>query len=132
MRLEKLPPGPYYSHHKARYLCWINQILKEIAMRLYAPLYEGDSILRPDAALGERAVANSKSPAPTATIVHSNMPLAPANDIAHMAKALFAKIAAWLERNENKERDNFFAASENLADLEQRQRHFERTGVPHY
>ena len=132
MRLEKPSQGPYYSQHKARYLFWINQILKEIAMRLYAPLYEGDSILRPDAALGERAVANSKSPAPTATIVQSNMPLAPANDIAHMAKALFTKIAAWLERNENNERDNFFAASENLADLEQRQRHFERTGVPHY
>jgi hypothetical protein len=132
MRLEKPHPGRYYSRHKARYLCWINQILKEIAMRLYAPLYEGDSILRPDAALGERAVANSKSTAPTATIVHSNIPLAPAHDIAHMAKALFVKIAAWLERNENNERDNFFAASENLADLEQRQRHFERTGIPHY
>ncbi len=101
-------------------------------MRLYAPLYEGDSILRPDAALGESAVANSESPAPTATIVQSNMPLAPAHDVAHMAKALFAKVAAWLERNENIERDNFFAASENLADLEQRQRHFERTGVAHY
>ena len=101
-------------------------------MRLYAPLYEGDSILRPDAALGEPAAADSKSPAPTATIVRSNMPLEPANDIAHMAKALFARVAAWLERNENMERDNFFAASENLADLEQRQRHFERTGVAHY
>ena len=132
MRLEKPPPGLYYSHHKARYLCWINQILKEITMRLYAPLYDGDSILRPDAALGERAAPNAKSPATTATIVHSNMPLAPANDIAHAAKTLFARIAAWLERAENSERDNFFAASENLADLEQRQRHFERTGVPHY
>ena len=101
-------------------------------MRLYAPLYEGDSILRPDAALGERPAADSKSPAPTATIVRSNMALEPANDLAHMTKALFARIAAWLERNENNERDNFFAASENLADLEQRQRHFERTGVPHY
>lgn len=101
-------------------------------MRLYAPLYEGDSILRPDAALGEPAAANSKSRAATATIVRSNMPLEPAHDIAHMAKTLFARIAAWLERNENSERDHFFAASENLADLEQRQRHFERTGVAHY
>ncbi len=101
-------------------------------MRLYAPLYEGESILRPDAALGEPAAANSKSAAPTATIVRSNIAPAPANEIAQLAKTLFARIAAWVERNENRERDNFFAASENLADLEQRQRHFERTGVPHY
>jgi hypothetical protein len=38
----------------------------------------------------------------------------------------------WLDRNETYERDSFFAASENLADLEQRQRHFERTGIAHY
>ncbi|MHB8667757.1 MAG: hypothetical protein ACYC7B_09620 [Burkholderiales bacterium] len=101
-------------------------------MRLYAPLDHSDSLLRPDAALGERTATNSKSAARTATIVRSNTPLQHASDTAHMTKALFAKVAAWLERNENSERDAFFAASENLADLEQRQRHFERTGVAHY
>jgi len=38
----------------------------------------------------------------------------------------------WLERNETRERDHFFAASANLADLEERQRHWERTGCAHY
>ncbi len=120
-------------------------------MRLYAPLYEGDSILRPDAAFGEPAVRVFRSPAPAADFVRSNIQAEAANETAldiraieHMArhqrsvelgrmlKALFASIGAWLERNENFERDNFFAAAENLADLEERQRHFERTGMAHY
>jgi hypothetical protein len=120
-------------------------------MRLYAPLYEGDSILRPDAALGESAFKVFKSPAPAADLVRSNIPADAANEtvldlyaielaarrdrsiaLARMFKSLFASIGAWLERNEYAERDRFFAASENLADLEQRQRHFERTGMAHY
>jgi len=120
-------------------------------MRLYAPLYEGDNALRPDAALGESAAAVKKSPASTPAMVRSNIPLKAANEtaldiatteqlarndrndnIARIVKSLFSTIGAWLERSENHERDNFFAGSENLADLEQRQRHFERTGVAHY
>ena len=151
MRLEKPSANPYYTHHKAQYLCWINQFLKEIDMRLYAPLDESNSILRPGAALGEPAAATRKTPATRASIVRSNIGLEAANestlDIAvieqdarnqrnikfgHIVKSLFTTIGAWLERNENRERDHFFAASDNLADLEQRQRHFERTGVAHY
>jgi hypothetical protein len=116
-------------------------------MRLYAPLYEGDNTLRPDAALGGSAASVKKSPAPTLKIVHSNIALENAADypvaeqdvrqprdggIMRITKTLFAAIGEWLERSENQERDNFFAAAENLADLEQRQRHFERTGVAHY
>lgn len=120
-------------------------------MRLYAPLYEGDSILRPDAAFGEPSVRVFRSPAPVADFVRSNNQADAANEtvldllaieqmarrqrgveLARMIKAVFASIGAWLERNENFERDSFFAASENLADLEQRQRHFERTGTAHY
>ena len=52
--------------------------------------------------------------------------------IAKMLKSMFKAIGDWFERNENFERDSFFAAAENLADLEQRQRHFERTGMAHY
>jgi hypothetical protein len=151
MRLEKPPMSPYDIDHKARYLCWINYISKETAMRLYAPIDEGDSIVRPDAALGERAAAVKRPAAPTPAIVHSNIVVAAANQgaldipaieqrardqrnagFARIAKAMLTTIGAWLERNENHERDYFFAASENLADLEQRQRHFERTGVAHY
>jgi len=120
-------------------------------MRLYAPLYEGDSILRPDAALGEPAVKLFKSPAPAADFVRSNIQAKAANEtaldihaieqaarnlrsaeLARLAKAMFKAIGDWFERQETFERDNFFAASENLADLEQRQRHFERTGMAHY
>lgn len=120
-------------------------------MRLYAPLYEGDSILRPDAAFGEPAVKVFRSPAPAADFVRSNIQAEAANEtaldihaieqlarrhrsvvLARMLKTLFTAIGDWFERNENFERDNFFAASENLADLEQRQRHFERTGMAHY
>lgn len=120
-------------------------------MRLYAPLYEGDSILRPDAAFGEPTVKVFKSPAPAANIVRSNIQVEAANEtaldihaieqlarlrrnaeIARMLKALFKAIGDWFERNDNFERDNFFAAAENLSDLEQRQRHFERTGMAHY
>jgi len=124
-------------------------------MRLYAPLYEGDSILRPDAAFGEPALKVFRSPAPAPSFVHSNIQVEAANltalDIhaieqlarrhrsvvlAGMLKAMFkavgASVGAWLDRNENFERDSFFAASENLSDLEQRQRHFERTGMAHY
>lgn len=120
-------------------------------MRLYAPLYEGDSILRPDAALGEPAVRVFRTPAPAPSIVRSNIQIEAANEtaldihaieqlarsnraaeIARMLKALFTAVGDWFERNEYAERDRFFAASENLADLEQRQRHFERTGMAHY
>ena len=120
-------------------------------MRLYAPLNESDSILRPDAAFGEPAVTVFTSPAPAADFVRSNKGAEAANEIvldlyaieqaarrerslvlARMLKALFSSIGDWLERNENSERDNFFSAAENLADLEERQRHFERTGMAHY
>lgn len=120
-------------------------------MRLYAPLYEGDSILRPDAAFGESAAKHFRSPAPTFDFVRSNIQADAANEtvldihaieqlarrqrsaeLARMLKSAFSAIGDWLERQENFERDRFFAASENLADLEQRQRHFERTGLAHY
>ena len=131
-------------------------------MRLYAPLYEGDSVLRPDAAIGASVRAIFKAPAPAPDFVHSNIQVEAANqtaldihaiertarvlrgvELAHLLinaatllanglKAAHAAVAEWLERIDDQERDNFFAASANLADLEQRQRHFERTGLTHY
>jgi hypothetical protein len=127
-------------------------------MRLYAPLYEGDTILRPDAAFGESAVRVFRSPAPAPDFVRSNIQIEAANEtaldihaieeiarmhrnaeIARMLKPVFnaiggwfKAIGAWFEHEDNFMRDSFFAASENLADLEQRQRHFERTGMTHY
>jgi hypothetical protein len=131
-------------------------------MRRYAPLYEGDGYLRPDAAFGEPAATVFKTPAPAADFVHSNIQVEAANEtrldlhaieqaaralrgaefarllknaatsVAHGLKAAHTAVVLWLERNETYERDNFFAASANLADLEQRQRHFERTGLAHY
>jgi hypothetical protein len=131
-------------------------------MRLYAPLYEGDSILRPDAAIGASARAIFKAPAPAADFVRSNIQVEAANQtaldiraiaqtaramrnielarllknaatsVANGLKAAHTAVVDWLERVEYQERDNFFAASANLADLEQRQRHYERTGLTHY
>jgi hypothetical protein len=120
-------------------------------MRLYAPMYEGDSILRPDAAFGEPAVKVFGSSAPAHDFVRSNIQQEAANETAldihaivqtahrqrsaalgRILKSMFTAIGAWLERQENFERDNFFASAENLADLEQRQRHWERTGYAHY
>jgi len=120
-------------------------------MRLYAPLYEGDGILRPDAAFGESAAKLFRGATPGADFVRSNNAIAAANAtlldvhaieqaarrqrseaLARMLKSLFKAIGDWLENNQNFERDQFFAASENLADLEQRQRHYERTGMAHY
>jgi hypothetical protein len=120
-------------------------------MRLYAPLYEGDSLLRPDAALGERAATVFKTPASAADFVRSNNQVEAANEtvldlhaieqtartmrgaeVARLLKTAYNAVVDWLERIETQERDNFFAASANLADLEQRQRHWERTGLTHY
>ena len=120
-------------------------------MRLYAPLYEGDSFLRPDAAIGASIRKVFKAPAPAAAFVRSNIQVEAANEaaldlpaieraahamrsaeVARLLKAAYTAVVDWLERNESWERDNFFAASANLADLEQRQRHFERTGRAHY
>jgi hypothetical protein len=120
-------------------------------MRLYAPLYEGDSILRPDAAFGEPAVSSFKRSVSGLDFVRSNIQVAAANEtaldlhaveqnarslrsaeIARLLRAGYDAVVAWLDRNDQFERDSFFAASANLADLEQRQRHWERTGSAHY
>ena len=131
-------------------------------MRLYAPLYEGDSVLRPDAAIGASVRAIFKAPTRAPDFVHSNIQVEAANQTAldihaiertarvlrgvelaqllinaatllvNGLKAAHAAVVEWLERIDDQERDNFFAASANLADLEQRQRHFEHTGLTHY
>ncbi len=131
-------------------------------MRLYAPLYEGDSILRPDAAIGKSSLSVFKTPAFAADFVRSNIPVDDANEtaldlqaielqahamrnaeVARLLKGAFAAVASWfkaariavsdwLERNQNYERDHFFASASDLSDLEQRQRHYEHTGFAHY
>jgi hypothetical protein len=120
-------------------------------MRLYAPLYEGDGILRPDAAIDQPAEKVFKAADAGTDFVRSNIQVEAAKqteldlhgieqtaralrgaELARLWKAMFTAIDDWLERNENRDRDNFFAASSNLADLEQRERHWERTGLTHY
>jgi hypothetical protein len=120
-------------------------------MRLYAPLYEGDSILRPDAAFGEPAATTFERSASALDFVRSNIHAEAANEtaldlstleqtarslraaeIGRLLRAAYDAVVDWLDRNDQYERDSFFAASANLADLEQRQRHWERTGCAHY
>jgi len=131
-------------------------------MRLYAPMYEGDSFLRPDAAIDAPVRKAFKTPAPAPDFVRSNIQAEAANQtaldihaieqaahalraaelarllnkartsLANWLKAADTAVTDWFERVEYQERDNFFSASSNLADLEQRQRHYERTGQTHY
>ena len=49
-------------------------------MRLYAPLYEGDSILRPDATIGAPVRTVFKTPAPAPDFVRSNIQVEAANE----------------------------------------------------
>ena len=51
-------------------------------MRLYAPLYEGDSILRPDAPIGESTVKVFKSATPATDFVRSNIQVEAASETA--------------------------------------------------
>jgi hypothetical protein len=114
-------------------------------------MYEGDSFLRPDAAIGAPVRTLFKAPAPAVDFVRSNNQLEAANqtsldlhaleqtarmmrsaELARLLKSAYTAVVDWLELSEYQERDNFFAASANLADLEQRQRHWERTGCSHY
>jgi hypothetical protein len=120
-------------------------------MRLYAPMYEGDSLLRPDAAIGTSVRTVFKTPAPAIDFVRSNIRAGAANEtvldlvaieqaarvmrgveLGRLLKTAYTAVVDWLERVETRERDNFFAASANLSDLEQRQRYWERTGCAHY
>jgi hypothetical protein len=114
-------------------------------------MYEGDSLLRPDAAFGEPAVTVFRTPAPAAAIVRSNSQVAAVSatpldlhaielsarmmrsaELARLLKAAYSAMVDWLDGIETRERDRFFAASANLSDLEQRQRHWERTGCAQY
>ena len=120
-------------------------------MRRYAPMYEGDGFLRPDAALGEAATTAFKKPVSAPDFVRGNIQTKAANETAldlyaieqiarrqrsaelgRMLKAAYTAVVDWLERTDEHERDNFFASASDLADLEQRQRHWERTGCAHY
>jgi hypothetical protein len=125
-------------------------------------MYEGDSFLRPDAAIGATIRRLSKTPEVTPDFVRSNTQVEAANltevdihaieqaahelrrtemarllrnaatSMASGLKAVHTAVVDWLERIEYQERDSFFAGSANLADLEQRQRHWERSGHAHY
>jgi hypothetical protein len=131
-------------------------------MRLYAPMYEGDSFLRPDATIGAPVRPDSRTAAAAPDFVRSNMQTeaayetaldilalvhaarmlrsievarllkAAATSVTNWLKVANAAVVAWFDRVDYQERDSFFAASANLADLEQRQRHWERTGQTHY
>lgn len=106
-------------------------------MRLYAPLYEGDGIIRHRAAFGEPALelvrGNNEAEVETdPRALEQQARAARSAWIASKLRAMYQAVADWLERSDNFERDNFLAGAANLAELEQRQRHFERTGRAHF
>jgi hypothetical protein len=120
-------------------------------MRFYAPLYEGDNSIRPDAGL-ELALGQAvKSGMSETDFVHGNMlaeaTTGPNFDLAALERRARAARSAWVgsqlkyyyqalvnkfERAGQSELEHYLAASENLADLEARIRRFERQQVSYY
>jgi hypothetical protein len=120
-------------------------------MRFYAPLDDGDSATRPpidlDLALGQAV----KTAVSETSFVHGNMRLegmsGHAFDSAALERRARAARSAWVgsklksyyqalvdkfERAGRSELENYLAASENLADLEDRIRRFERHPASYY
>jgi hypothetical protein len=114
-------------------------------MRVYVPMYEGDSIIHAGLVPGGNVAsawetAISKTPFVRNNGVAENTP-APAIDAGALERSARAARSAWLgsklksfyqnlvrklERAGQSEMENYLAASQNLADLEERIRRFER------
>lgn len=120
-------------------------------MRLYPQMYPGDSILQPGAVPGGEAV-KAWNAAPSRTyFVRSNIDAESAPelevDVATLERQARAARAAWIgsklksyyealvrkfARGGQAEMENYLAASQNLADLEERIHRFERMQLPYY
>lgn len=114
-------------------------------MRLTAPLYEGDSVLRSGPAFGadetpagvERAAEAAAEPvakAPetafelNATEIEARARAMRAAYISAAVKRLWDRFEAWLEKGRRQREEAYLARAANLSDLEARMRRLERDG----
>ncbi len=120
-------------------------------MRLYAPLYEGDSNQRPDAAVGEAVVRISNSPVSAASFVHGNIAheaaIKAAPELQEMEIGERAARGAWIAgimnsvrsaladlaaRHDNADRVDFLAGATTLTEFVQRRHDFARSELSRY
>lgn len=114
-------------------------------MRLTAPLYEGDSVLRSGPAFGadetlpdaERAAAAAAEPVAKApetafelnvTEIEARARAMRAAYIGAAVKRLWDRVEAWLEKGRRARDEAYLARAANLSDLEARMRRLEREG----
>lgn len=115
-------------------------------MRFDAPLYEGDSLIRPGPGFGadiapaprEKVGAEAVEAKPETVFelsvaeVEARARAMRAAYIAGLLSRLWDRFEAWLERGRRAREEAYLAQADNLADLEERMRRIERQGyVPH-
>lgn len=122
-----------------------------MTMRLYPPMYPGDSILQPGTFSGDDASGALRTAAFRTHFVRSNMSAESALelevDIPTIERQARAARAAWIgsklksyyealvrkfARGGQAEMENFLAASQSLADLEERIHRYERMQSRYY
>lgn len=112
-------------------------------MRLTAPLYEGDSLLRSGPGFGDEAAPEVTAPATPvrepATVfelseaeIEAAARATRARYISALLERAWARLEAWVEKGRRERDEAYLARAQNLADLEDRMRKLERDGyVPH-
>lgn len=104
-------------------------------MRLTAPLYEGDSLIRSGPAYGgdvPPAVEPTPGAAPELELdvaeVEARARALRSAYIGVLLRRLWERFEAWLENGRRAREEAYLARAENLADLEARMRRLEREG----
>lgn len=112
-------------------------------MRLTAPLYEGDSLLRSGPGFGGEAapeatkpVEPAAEPAPvfelTEAEIEARARAMRAKYVGELLKRAWTRLEAWVEKGRRARDEAYLARAQNLADLEDRMRRLERDGyIPH-
>ena len=125
-------------------------------MKFYPPMYLGDGIFRPGTVPGGNTPSFWEEAVSKQNFVRSNiasesavtaLPAAPALVVATLEQRARAARSAWVgsklksfyvalvrkfERGGQAELENYLAASQSLADLEERIRHYERRHSPYF
>jgi hypothetical protein len=106
-------------------------------MRLTAPLYEGDSLIRSGPAYGESTPGVPTKPGEAKPETAIELDVAEIEARARTLRAayvgawlgrLWERFEAWLEKGRRDREEAYLAQAENLADLEARMRKLERDG----
>lgn len=108
-------------------------------MRLTAPLYEGDSLLRSGPAFGDEAAPEVAPPAKpvevfelTVADLEARARTMRARYVGEVLQRAWAGLEAWVEKGRRNREEAYLSRAQNLSDLEDRMRKLERDGyVPH-